>query len=174
MIVATQKEAARELGVTQRQLRNWMAAPWWPANGRVADGYNVDAIRAARDAMGRKGSEQSRQAAALKLANDAEKLKQNRVKTQQVELELKQQQGDLFPRAGLELFVATFLTAVGDDLDQLPAIVAKDVPTKYRKPVQARLQQEFNDLRRKWRSDLEREARERDAAMPATEHGRNE
>jgi hypothetical protein len=172
--VPTRKQAAELLGVTPPALTLWTREPWFPPAGRNADGsWNVPIIDQARQQANRKGSETSDAARNLKLATAAEKLKQNRITTQRQELELRERQGDLFPRAGVELFIASFLTAVGDDLDQLPAIVAKDVPTKQRKRVQSRLKDELDDLRKKWRDDLVREARERDLQMPS-EHGRNE
>jgi hypothetical protein len=163
----SRKRAAEQLNVSPPTLLNWSRETWFPENGRNSDGtWNVAAIRTARDALGRRGSERSDQGKALKLANEAERLKQNRVKTQQLQLQLGEDQRNLFPRAGIELFVASFLTAVGDDLDQLPSIIAKDLPAKYRRKFSDRLRQELDDLRRRWRADLEREARERDVPMP--------
>ena len=165
MAFLTQKAAAAELSITTRQLRTWQTESWFPQDARSGAGYDVERIRAARDAMGRKGSARSDQAAALKLATDAEKLKQHRVKTQQLELQLKIRQAELFPRDGFELFFSTFMTSVGDDLDQLPSIVSKMVPTTQRKKLTTLLRQELDDMRRKWRADLEREAKDRGIAL---------
>lgn len=155
------------LGITDRVLGLWASEPWFPQDGRTSSGWNVPAIRAARDAMGRKGSEQSDQSKRLKLASDAEKLKQAQYETRKRELDLRVKEGELLPRRGWELFAAQLLTALGDWCDQLPELLSADVPRKYRKKVRERAKQELDLKRRELRDELERKAKELDQEQTA-------
>lgn len=166
MIVATQKEAAKQLGVTQRQLRNWLGEPWFPANGRGEGGYDVGAIKAARDAEGRKGSEQNDVRGKLRDALSAEKLKRVRIETRQQEIKLAEAEARLIPREAIELYIATFNTRFGDWCDQVPDIVAREAPAKFRKKVRDRLKRELNERRTALRAELEAKARELDQRAP--------
>lgn len=156
------KEAAALLGVTPPALGDWVKEPWFPADGKTPAGWNVTAIRTARDAMGRKGSEQSDQAKRIKLAREAEKLKQDQIKTRKETLKLKEQEGELLPRRGWELFAAELLTAFTDWCDQLPDLIAAGEPKKGRKRLKQRLKAEFDLKRRELRDELERKAKELD------------
>lgn len=167
-IVATRKEAARLLGVTERQLGSWVHEPWFPAGAVGADArgnnrdWNVRAIRAARDAMGRKGSDLADTAQKLKLKTDHEKLKQAQIKTQAEELKLRQQQGELIRRDALELFASTLLTSLGDWCDQLPDLIAAEVPRKYRTALKERLRTELDARRTAAAAELATAARDFD------------
>ena len=163
-IVPTQKEAAAALGVTVRQLRNWLSEPWFPANGRGEGGYDVDAIRTARDAEGRKGSEQSETRNKIRDARAAEQLKRERLRTRREELELQRDEGTLIPRDGVEVFASAFLTEFGDWCDQLPTFIARLVPAKAKKRVRAALQAELDQRRAAMRDTLAAKAREFDHA----------
>lgn len=150
------------LGIADRVLGLWANESWFPADGKTAGGWNVPAIRQARDAMSRKGSEQSDRAKQLKQGLDAEKLKKATLERKQRELNLREQEGKLLPRAGWELFAAQLLTQLGDWCDQLPNLLAADVPRKYRKKVRERAKKELDLKRRELRDELERKAKELD------------
>lgn len=167
-ITPTRRAAAAALGITEKALQLWTQEPWFPAGavGKDAKGnnrnWNVTAIRAARDAIGRKGSEVSDTAKKLKLATDNEKFQQAKIRTEQDRLALETTKGELIPRDALELFASTLLTSLGDWCEQLPDLIAAAVPKKYRKPVKDRLKQELDARRVQAAAALERAARDFD------------
>lgn len=161
----TQAEAAQALGITARQLQNWMKEPWFPPGGQTGSGYDVGRIQAARDAEGLKGSEETRVRSKLRDAQAAEKLRQTRIRTQREELALHAQRGELIPRAALELFASSFLTEFGDWCDQLPGQIVRLVPASAAKTVRQKLTQLLNQRRVTMRDTLAAKAREFD------EHG---
>ncbi|MBK8916476.1 MAG: hypothetical protein IPM64_18065 [Phycisphaerales bacterium] len=162
-LVRSREQAAEQLGVTGPALSQWKRQPWWPAGGHVpGQGWDVAGIRAARDAMGRKGSETSSQAAALKLATDTETLKHERLKTRLQEIKVAEAEGRLIPREAVELYIATFNTRFGDWCDQVPDIIAREAPAKFRKKIRERLQRELDGRRKALREELEAKARELD------------
>lgn len=162
-IVKRRKDAAALLGITPRVLGLWANETWFPEEGRTAGGgWDVAAIRAARDAMGRKGSERSDRAKEIKLAKDAESLRREILKRRTEELLLAERAVELVPRRAVELFCSTFLTAFGDWADQLPEIVVADLPKKQRPKLRKRLKEELDRKRRELRGELERHARELD------------
>ncbi|CAK9008714.1 Terminase, partial [Durusdinium trenchii] len=149
--------AAKLLGITDRQLGNWSNEPWFPADGKTADGWDVNIIASARDAVGRKGSDDSDAATKLRLATAAERLKLTKAKAQREELALEEDRGLLIPRPAIELFASTVLTELADWCDQLPDLVAASVPRKHRRAVRDRLRDELDQRRRELRERLERE-----------------
>jgi hypothetical protein len=77
-------------------------------------------------------------------------------------VELEAALGELIPRAAVELFASTFLTQFGDWCDQLPVLIAREVPAKFRKKVQERVRRELDAQRQTMRDELEARAREFD------------
>lgn len=161
-IVATQKEAAELLGVTARQFRNWIKEPWFPANGKTAKGFDTVAIQAARDAEGRKGSEQSEVRNRIRDSHAEEKLKRDRLRTRREAIGLAAAEGRLIPREAIELYISTFNTRFGDWCDQVPDIIAREAPAKFRKKIRDRLKRELDERRKALRAELEAKARELD------------
>lgn len=158
--VPSQKNAAQQLGVTDRLLRDWQNEAWWHPAFRTSAGYDVAAIRAARDAMGRKGSEQSDAAKQIKLLTDREKLEQAKLETERKRRQERVDEGELLPRQALEIFAATLLTELGDWCDQLGGLVSAELPKKYRAKTAARIKAELDRRRRHVRAELERKAKE--------------
>lgn len=159
-----QKQAAEQLGVTDRALRDWMHKPGFPD---WSAGYDVDAIRAWADELRLKGSIESEADADLRRKLEVEKLEQERIKTQQLRHKLAVQEGELLPRRAWELFAATVLTSLGDWCEQLPSIIAGVVPAAHRDGVRKRLAQELDDRRKDLREEFDRkvaELREQEAA----------
>ncbi len=159
-LVATQKAAAAALEITPRVLRMWQAESWFPPAGRAAAGYDLAAIRAARDAMGRKGSAEAAAARAQRFDNDGERLKQGRFETRRRELQLQEIEGELISRRAVELHFAALLTALGDWCDALPDLIAGDFPKKQQAKLRRRLREELDRKRNDVRADLSRQARD--------------
>lgn len=162
MIVKRQKDAAAVLGVTARQLREWEKEPWWPEHGRSGGGYDVGAIREARDAVGRKGSDESGEARRLKLGRDAARLKQDRIKIERMELDLAAARREVVPRGAVELHFSEFLTRFGDWADQFPDLAKRQVPKKYGPKLRRWMAEQLDEFRRRLAEELEAAAREWD------------
>jgi DNA-binding transcriptional MerR regulator len=158
-VIATQKDAASALGITTRQLRTWASEDWFPPAGRTAAGWDVEAIKAARDREGRKGSEQSEDRQQIRALREQEGLERDRIRTTRERLALQSDQGELIPRAAVELFASTFLTIFGQWCDQLPVMIARDVPAKFRARIRDRLSRELEAQRQSMRDELEARAR---------------
>ncbi|NOX56521.1 MAG: hypothetical protein GXP27_19175 [Planctomycetes bacterium] len=167
-IARSRKEAASALGITVRTLNNWTKEAWWPKDACEIDArgrriaWNIDVISAARDAYGAKGSDAAEDARRLRLAIQAEELRQKRLDTELRRLKLATEQGRLIPRQSEELFASTVLTSLSDWADQLPAIIAAIVPARHRAKVRDRLRRELEARRHKLRAELEAHARELD------------
>ncbi|GEM_PF-1887540 len=172
-VIPTRELAARFLGVTGQALALWTKENWfdpaWKTRVGPDDCYNIVAIRAARDAMGRKGSEQSETTKRLKLDLDREKLKQSEIATGEKQLGLRQREGDVIERRAVELHFATLLTALSDWCDQIPELIAADVPRRHAPRIKKRLQGELDRRRHRLRNDLEREARQWGEAQQSAE-----
>ncbi len=169
-IVPTRKQAAALLGITERALADWVKEPWFPRAAVGQDGrgnnrnWDVAAIRRARDVAGRKGSDPqleiaTRRAKAMKAVEDAKKAQ---IENDLRRLKLNREQGELVPRQALELFSATVLTSLSDWCEQLPDIIAGELPQKHRKRIHGRLKEECDHRRRQMALDLEQHAREYD------------
>lgn len=161
-IVSQRRQAAKLLGVTERQLGTWFNEPWFPPDGRTKVGWDVAAIRKARDAMGLKGSETSEKARQIKLARDAEALKQAQIITRERTLKLQERERSLLSRRGWELFAAELLTGLSDWCDQLPALIAADFPKRHSAKIKRRIKAELDRKRLELRDELARKAREMD------------
>ena len=143
------------LGITPRVLGIWANEAWFPPDGRVKRAWNVDVIRKARDAMGRKGSEFSDTSKKMKLALDNEELKKRQLITQTKTLDLQLKEGELLPRRSWELFAATILTNFGDAADQLPDLIQGICCPKCAKKVAKRLKQELDNMRNNTADELQ-------------------
>jgi hypothetical protein len=143
----TQAGAARQLGITARGLRLWAAEAWFPKDAHTAGGWDVEKIKAARDAEDRKGSPvdadreaRRRRKDDLDAAIKQQILAQETMKRQQLE-------GSLFPRAGCELVHSTILTSIGDRCDQLPELVGPLAGKGERKAIELELKRWGDELR---------------------------
>ncbi len=119
-IIKEQKEAARLLDVTDRQLRNWRREDDFPD---CSSGYDLAAIREWRDRHERTGSAERDAASKLQTALKREKLEQEQIKTEEARLRLAEKQGTLIDRATVELAIAEILTKHGEWCTQLPDIL---------------------------------------------------
>jgi hypothetical protein len=132
-IVYMRKEAAALLGLTPQQLGTWAKELWFPEQGKTPDGWNVPVIREARDAYGKKGSEQSEEAKRIKLALQTEKLRQEKIKSERAEREERLAEGSLIPRDEYELAMIEQITMARDQILTLPKLLARIVPQRYHK-----------------------------------------
>ena len=149
-LIREQKEAARALGTSDRNLRLWLREPTFPD---CAAGYDLAAIKQWRDENKRAGSEARQDAHDLQTALKREKLVEAEIKNQQSRLKLAEREGELLPRETLERALSMIATKACDGLDQLPDLIRGECSKKDRDRVAARLKKELD----KWRTDLSTE-----------------
>lgn len=150
-LISHQVEAAEQLGITPRSLRNWIEEPGFPD---CSAGYDVAAIRAWREAHERKGSEPEVATKRLKLALLAEKLKQAQIETRQSQLTLESKEKTLLPRQAIERSAAVILSGLVDACEQIPDLAAGLVSKKDQAKVRAFLKRELDEMRRRIAADL--------------------
>lgn len=98
-IETTQKAAAARLGVSDRQIRNWIADEQdFPS---CAAGYDIAAIQAWQEQRAKKGSTQSATAVEIHLQTSEAKLNRLRIAERKEQIQLDELEGRLLPR---ELF----------------------------------------------------------------------
>lgn len=162
-IVPTRKEAARRLGITERALCDWVKDPSFPAGavGKDARGHNRDwnlpAIQAWRDAMGRKGSEpeddERARAAHLRKVEAEAAIKEadarDRERKEQVAL------GNLLPRDEYEAALIEIITVTRDRLLTLPGRLAKLPSVKNRRVHKTEAARELEKILTSLDSDLD-------------------
>lgn len=152
-VLLNQVEAARALGITDRQLRNWRNEADFPD---CSAGYDVAVISAWRDKHCLSGSAGQLDMAEVKLAREREQLEIDRIKRAREALKLEAEEKELLPRRSWELFAATLLTNLGDWCEQLPDILAGVCTDDCREGVRERLARELDDRRRDLREELSR------------------
>lgn len=152
-VLLNQVEAARALGITDRQLRNWRNEADFPD---CSGGYDVAVISAWRDKHCLSGSAGQLDMAEVKLAREREQLEIDRIKRARESLKLEAEEKELLPRRSWELFAATLLTNLGDWCEQLPDILAGVCTDDCREGVRERLAGELDDRRRDLREELGR------------------
>lgn len=150
-IVHLQKTAAEYLGVTATALRKWEREPGFPD---TSNGYNIDAIREWIQRRSKKGSEQSELSHSLSIALKGEKLKQARLDTKKKELELAARESQLIPRKAVELSFCAVISGLHDLCEQLPDIIAAQLPQKHKQHLAQLLKRELEDMRNRIASDL--------------------
>lgn len=150
-IVAQQTDAADLLGVTPRTLRDWMRIPGFPD---CASGYHIEAIRQWQESNARKGSEPEDAMRKLKLALQAEKLKQAQIETRDAQLRLEAKEKTLLPRQAVERSAAVILSGLVDTCEQLPDLVAAIVSKQEQAKVREFIKRELTELRMRIAADL--------------------
>ena len=167
-IVKTKTQAAKDLGVNERTLAKWVDEAWFPQDavdrdqlGRKSN-WNVPAIRAALNAWGKAGSDETRSAVQVRREREEERLKRETLGVALDELKLHEAQGELLPRRAMELFASTLLAHLADWCDQLPEVALPQLklPKRYHDRVREIFRKEINARRVELREDLERQARE--------------
>lgn len=123
--IRQRKTAALFLGITDRQLGNWTGEAWFPEGGRTADGWNIPAILQARDSAGRKGSAESAEARALQTEKARQELLQQTMKTERMQREAAEAEGNILDRAEFEIAIAELVTVARDRLRSLPKDLAR-------------------------------------------------
>ena len=151
MVIHERISAAAALGVSDRQLGRWKQTPGFPD---CSAGYDIDAIRAWREANQRKGSEDDDQTAILNRAIKLEKLKEIKAKNHLAQLNIDEAEKRLLPRKLYEQFIASLLAGIGDWCEQLPGLVEAELPAKYGKTVKARIADECRRMRDQLAEDL--------------------
>ena len=132
--VRTRKAAAKILGVTDRQLGNWVNEPWFPKDGKTADGWNVVAIAESRDAAGLKGSPESGRLIQIKTERAELALRRDSVRTQREEREEEVARGDILPRGEMTIAHVEATTRARDRLlSEIPRELAKRFPERRKK-----------------------------------------
>lgn len=123
-----QKDAAARLGITPTALRQWSKLPGFPD---TSAGWDIAAIQQWRQQEDRKGSQQSDQTAQIRLATAAQKLRQEKVKAEQLERKNEQEKGNILPRDEWELFAAELITVARDRLQTIPQSLCRLVPPEF-------------------------------------------
>lgn len=150
-LISQQTEAAESLDVSARTLRDWSRLPGFPDSSR---GYDIAAIQQWRQENERKGSESDSATKKLKLALLAEKVKQASVDTKLANLKLETAEGTLIPRKGVEQTAQIILSSLSEWCDQLPDLIAAQLPKKYQAAVAKDLKRELDKRRVELASEL--------------------
>lgn len=150
-LVAQQTDAAEQLGITTRTLRDWMRLPGFPD---CSGGYNVGSIRQWQESNARKGSEPEDAYRKIKLATAAEKLKQAQIETRDSQLRLEAKEKTLLPRQAIERSAAVILSGLVDTCEQLPDLVAALVSKSEQAKVREFIKRELTELRVRIAADL--------------------
>lgn len=95
-VETTQKAAAKRLGITDRQLRNWINDEAGFPNCK--NGYDIAAIQEWQEERGRKGSSKNEEAASILMQTQETKLERWRIAKRREEIELAELEGTLMPR----------------------------------------------------------------------------
>ncbi|MFV0444405.1 MAG: hypothetical protein ACK5Q5_12620 [Planctomycetaceae bacterium] len=134
-LIHEQKQAAKLLGVTTRTLRDWRAAnPDFPD---TTNGYDIEAINRWRAAHEAKGSDEADLAAQLNKAIKVQKLRREKALADRAEREERIAQGNILARDEHETSFREIITVARDRLISLPKQLARLVPHKDRRRLQA-------------------------------------
>ena len=136
-VVATRREAAAKLDITERSLADWARQPWFPKDaveigpdGRRRN-WNVAQIRSARNNAGRKGSDQSERSQLLTEQIKQEQLESLRLKNERARLEHAINSGNVLQRDVAELSVVEAITITRDRLGGIAKELCRCVPRKF-------------------------------------------
>lgn len=116
-IETTQKAAAKRLGITDRQLRNWIAEE--PDFPDCTLGYDIEAIQEWQEFQGRKGSTASEEAAAIHLQTQETRLERWRIAKAKEAIELEELRGRLMPRQVIKDLLAELASLIRETLREL-------------------------------------------------------
>lgn len=133
--MATRREAAQALGVTDQALSHWWKnSAWFPKNAVKTDGrgravdWDIEMIRAAHPSRSGKesnGDELSQNYKRLRIATAAEKLKQEQIKTRAMQLNENVEQGNILTRDEMTQFVVEVIGVARDQFKTLPRQLAR-------------------------------------------------
>jgi len=129
-LLPNQKQAAAELGISVRALREWQKEPGFPDYSK---GYNVAAIKYWREVHQRKGSEVSEDLRKIRLELEQEKLRLARAEREKKERDNEIEKGNILPRDEYEMAFRESIQICRDGLMGLPQELSKLVPQKYQK-----------------------------------------
>lgn len=126
--IKTQKEAAAVLGVARVRLRDWeLNAPWWRAEFRTFEGYDISGIAAAQaefncgqpitPASEDNWNERTKKAKAL----EAELELEERI------FEFQQKKGNILPADVYASFVRELLGMIRKRLEEIPIRVSRNI-----------------------------------------------
>lgn len=150
-VFTQQVDAAKSLGITPRSLREWEKEPDFPDCSR---GYNTEAIQQWRQENDRKGSEVDSTKKRIQIGILAEKMKQAAIKTKMDTLAMEAAEGKLIPRKGVEQTAQIILSSLSEWCDQLPDLIAAQLPKKYQAAVAKDLKRELDKRRVELASEL--------------------
>tara|TARA_R110000824_G_scaffold198174_1_gene382103 strand:- start:2239 stop:2757 length:519 start_codon:yes stop_codon:yes gene_type:complete len=166
LIIPGRNETARQIGVAPSTLRGWMDDPTFPD---CSNGHPIEAINKWRLDRQSKNDHQTpkegQQAAKIKLATAAQKLKREVIATKRESLDLEYKEGELYQRQSAELAFSTLLIELADWCDQTPDVIAttSKVPKKYQAGLRARLIDEFDQMRVRLRAGIDSTLRDLDS-----------
>lgn len=145
-IISGRNAAAKALNIAPATLREWMEQPGFPHHPK---GHDINAIRAWVAERGKKGSEGASTLGRIKVAREGQRLKQDVLKTQKMQIQLQQLEGSVLWRRAAELVISTLLTETADDLVQLGQTFPGTcgVPAKYQAAIRKRLKEELDSFR---------------------------
>jgi hypothetical protein len=152
-LVTEQTAAAALLGVTTRTLRDWSTEDGFPTN---PGGYDITAINNWREDNQRKGASLAEKVRAIKAGIQSEKLRQMKLDTAKRQLEQDVREEKLLPRESWEQFAALLLSGLADWCEQLPDLIAAEVPKKDQPRIRKRMQNELNSMRSHLADELRR------------------
>lgn len=159
------REAAKQLGITDRTLGNWANEPDFPPQARTGRSWNVDVISVWRDSRGRKGAEDGDELKAVRLQREKAKLAAEVRQAKILELKLKKLEGEVVPRAAVELFAASILTELADLFDQFPELTGRHSCTKCRPRLIKQIRKDLDRIRGDMRGRLEESSKELDGGI---------
>jgi len=153
-VIPVQREAAQLLGISAPSLREWMKQPGFP---NCDNGYDIDAIKAWRDATDRKNAELPKKMQQIKAATAAEELRQAVIDTQTKQIKLDRLKKDVYPSIAAHRTIAMTLTTVSDLLDQwLETVpVRSGVPEEFQPGLRDRLKAEFDAGRQRIEDEIQ-------------------
>ena len=163
-VVASQKEAAEKLGITDRALRQWVKEDGFPD---CSAGYDVAAIRTWREALGRKGSTVDRRVKRLKLRALREQVRIKTAEADKREREENEAKGNILNRETYELYVIECEQKARDRLLRLPKLLCRCVPKKFHATLQREADSELRKILEELVRDLEKGPDKRDLARPS-------
>lgn len=151
--VTVQREAADLLGIAASSLREWMKQPGFPD---TTIGYDIDKIKAWRDAHDKKNAELPGKLAQIKARITAEELRQALIETETKQIKLDRLKKDVYPAIAAHRTISMSLTTISDLLDQwLETIpVRSGVPEEYQAGLRERLKAEFNAGRQRIEDEI--------------------
>ncbi len=142
-ISVTQKEAAYELGITARALREWQKEPGFP---NWESGYDIPAIKLWAEGRNKKNSEYDQIHVDLEEKIKRQKLRKETLQADKLAREAEEATGNILRRDEWETFAREQITIARDRMSLIPRNLCRHVPQKYHETIQAEGEKELNKV----------------------------